>query len=94
MTKFPPCFDSQAEYDEWLKWARESLTFPQARYAGHCFDCTPQYKAIMQRFGRCNFPKTRFYMVGDESDDIGVIGINGTQPSGSYRLRQKYNSLL
>ena len=65
MTKRPPCFETQEQYDDWLEAAEEV-----ARLAGdpepvnYCTDCTVEYQASMKAEGRCSFVKVKFVRLG------------------------------
>lgn len=51
---FPPCFDSQRQYDEWIEAARESRT--KMHRHSHCNDCCQEYQYAMIRARRCENP--------------------------------------
>lgn len=51
MPDIPACFDSHAQYEDWLKFAviaNEGVCI--------CADCTPEYRERMQAANRC-FPE-------------------------------------
>lgn len=68
MTRRPPCFETQEQFDEWLEAAEEV-----ARLAGdpdpvnYCTDCTPEYKAQMLSEGRCGFVRVKFIHLGGKA---------------------------
>lgn len=62
----PPCFRvAGASYREWLAQAsRSPETLPyrldMPMEPNYCYDCTPEFKAQMERAHACIFPHTRF----------------------------------
>jgi hypothetical protein len=49
--RFPKCFDSQKQYEEWLDEEAIANTFPVRRNI--CEDCKSFYKSQMILEGRC-----------------------------------------
>lgn len=66
-TRAPPCFDSQAMWNQYRRDANSS--------AGdgftYCTDCLPAHKRAMQAQGRCRFPGTVFVMVSTVTVTVG-----------------------
>jgi hypothetical protein len=73
----PPCFDTLAEYQDWMKAAASSppmLRLSRPAEFNYCQDCTPAYKRSMFLQSRCKFPGTTFEkvkMIG-EVDTVGI----------------------
>lgn len=49
--RFPKCFDSLKQYEDWLDEEAIVNTFPVRRNI--CEDCKASYKALMVAEGRC-----------------------------------------
>lgn len=58
--KMPKCFDSKAQYKDWVEAARAA----PPRF-GTCTDCTVAYKADMVRQSRCGHPYVEFKKAPD-----------------------------
>ncbi|NDD55329.1 hypothetical protein EBZ39_15955 [bacterium] len=56
--KFPKCFNSLEDYEEWKSFARYSLPLYK-----HCEDCLPSYKLKMRKQNRCENLKVKFALV-------------------------------
>lgn len=54
--KAPPCFDSQAQWDEYRRLAQ----YTAGDGFTYCTDCNAAHKATMQEQGRCKYPGTVF----------------------------------
>src|SRR3989304_7001498 len=66
----PACFDSTAQ---WVAWAQLCLSTHQGKpSAQYCYDCLPDYQAMMRTEGRCKYPDTTFSAMGPEG---GIHGI-------------------
>lgn len=82
--EFPACFDSRADYDDWLlhdgelyetgPLRRRRRLWPFDHIPNFCADCTAQHKRDMQAQGRCEFPSTRFFPATRSSDPASVEG--------------------
>jgi hypothetical protein len=62
--KFPKCFDSQRQYDEWRAAGGDKLTVRHP----YCQDCTPEYQAAMKRVKRCVNRRFKFVVNNDDKD--------------------------
>jgi len=65
----PACFPSQADWDEYRKFARMEPPLQ----ASYCQDCTARYQQEMLRQGRCAHPEVWF-------DEHGE-GVRGGTPA-------------
>lgn len=52
---FPPCFESQEQYQDWSLAEREAHTQPIRRFV--CRDCDACYQAEMTSQNRCLIPE-------------------------------------
>src|ERR1700692_60728 len=63
---YPPCFDGQKEYDEWVQACINVRRNGRGRgeIPNYCVDCTPMYSKQMKAQGRCTNTNVRFYKSG------------------------------
>lgn len=93
----PACFDSDAQWQEWLKAAqgcRASVGRKDGRDGPqYCIDCTRSYAERMRAAGRCEHPETQFNAKGNpvgSSDDFREIkGVSVDSATGEFIA--KYN---
>lgn len=75
---YPPCFESQQQYEAWLDAADPELgSQPPARKdwplePNYCRDCNRCARNQMRLDGRCLFPDTVFITVGEGEDEETV----------------------
>ena len=50
---YPKCFNSQAEHEQWVAFAKRSNAKPD----WPCLDCTRTYQRLMTAAGRCEQPE-------------------------------------
>lgn len=62
MSKHPPCFDSQSQWDA---WDRAALATQANRRFAFCTDCTPSYMTKMLKAKRCIRPDVQFKLTAD-----------------------------
>lgn len=74
----PECFDSAAQYREWVELKRQSTQWQS--HPGVCVDCTPEFKEKMMRQGRCQHPETKFVTFIDKYGDAESLGVNQFSP--------------
>jgi hypothetical protein len=72
---YPACFESQQQYDDWLKADR--LIYAKIRDTAFCIDCTPSYATAMRSQGRCEHPEVKFYRKGTAF--MGEVGGYGAR---------------
>lgn len=60
---YPPCFDSNAQYQDWVK-AAEEAEYDKRHPTNFCNDCLPEYKRRMLMEGRCEHPGVKFIRIG------------------------------
>lgn len=70
--KFPPCFESYAQYTDWRMFMRASL---ESMRVGICHDCTPEYKMEMMCQNRCQHPETVFVTRTQRTGEMEMIGV-------------------
>lgn len=58
LTTPPPCFTDQEQWFEWRKLARTAGNVDYRN--SYCEDCTPEFKAQMQKEDRCMWPCVTF----------------------------------
>ena len=66
---YPPCFDSEASYQQWVTAYRNSN---EERRGTYCSDCSPEYQAEMVRAGRCLWPGTTFVRLPTTGETVGI----------------------
>lgn len=74
---YPPCFDSQKQYADWLEAnagysPRERPDFPKE--PNYCRDCSQAYKDRMVAENRCIFPEIIFKQVRDVEGEEETVG--------------------
>lgn len=62
----PPCFDTAADYEAWLK-ASQDCSLDSTHKPTYCTDCLPEYQHKMILQGRCTHPTVRFFKNGPRS---------------------------
>lgn len=84
MLGFPLCFNSRKEYEGWKALAALSDDIPSVSNP-HCWDCTPQYQAMMKRQGRCMRQEVVFVEVVflDTEPEPELHGISADAPIGA-----------
>ena len=76
---YPPCFESQRQYHDWIDAADPELgSQPPARKdwprePNYCRDCSHEHRNLMRKEGLCLFPDTVFITVGEGVDEE-VVG--------------------
>lgn len=75
--RFPPCFNSHQQYQDWRYYMRVSL---EGLRLGVCHDCTPEYKMEMMCQGRCQHPETVFVTRTLRNGESEVIGVAEDTP--------------
>lgn len=79
--KAPPCFNSQAEFDEWKACASNLSTtgagsgLNKKGETNYCVDCTPEYKGRMRFEKRCSHVKVTFHISTKDG------GLSGRRPN-------------
>lgn len=73
----PDCFNSAAQYRDWMHLNRQAS---QPRDPNYCLDCTPEFKEQMLTQGRCRHPETRFVIWASQRREIELIGVCNKSP--------------
>lgn len=83
MSGFPPCFDSQEDYDTYVALAARA----DASWSNYCNDCTARFRNEMTEAGRCSFPQTRFFRLYDSTSDpeASIVGIRDQELADELR---------
>lgn len=83
--KFPACFESQEQYNQWIEAARSAKAcMPYIMQA--CADCTPEFKQRMEACGRCENRHVEF----KEDDDGFLSGYTSRMPE---EMKERLNPM-
>lgn len=63
---YPPCFDSQQQFDAWEKAANDP-SLEHTHKPTYCSDCLPDFKRRMLSQGRCIHPEVTFHQNGPQA---------------------------